>query len=288
MNIFLKILLRVIIYSFFIIGGLSLYTFFTSIKPPRHITSVTPADLGLNYEDITIVTEDNVRLAGWFIPSENAGNKAVIVCHGYPADKGDVLTLATFLHDKFNLLLFDFRAMGKSGGKITTAGWREKKDFLAAVEYIKSRGMEEIGAFGFSMGGAVIIMANSPDVDCIVSESAYRNLESMLHVMYQNFGIIRHPFVYATRLWSRLFIGVDLIKVSPEDAVKNIKCPIFLVHSERDSMIPIEHAHALKRANPEAKLWIIDEADHGAVWGLMRREYEGRILEFLLSAMERL
>lgn len=286
MNLYLKIAWRIIIYSVLVIGGLSLYTFLTSIRPLRYITPVTPTDLGLAYEDITIITEDNIKLSGWFIPSENAGKKAIIICHGYPADKGNVLSFATFLHDKFNLLFFDFRAMGKSGGKITTAGWRERKDFLAAVESLKSKGMKKIGALGFSMGGAVIIMADSPDVVAIVSESAYADLESMLHLMYRNFWFFRYPFVYATRLWSHLLLGVNLSDVSPKDFIKDIKVPMLLIHSEMDSQIPVEHAQALKKANPDAELWIIDEADHGGIWGALRSQYEGRISKFFLSAME--
>lgn len=285
MNLFFKIIWRIIAYFLLVIGGLSLYTFLTSIRPPRYITPVTPTDLGLAYEDITIITEDNIKLSGWFIPSENAGKKAIIICHGYPADKGNVLSFANFLHDNFNLLFFDFRAMGRSGGKITTAGWRERKDFLAAVEYLKSKGMEKIGALGFSMGGAVIIMANNPDVVVIVSESAYANLESILHLMYRNFWFFRYPFVYATRLWSRLFLGIDLMDASPKDCIKDIKAPVLLIHSERDSQIPVQHAYALKNANPKAELWIIGESDHGGAWGVMRSEYEERILKFLLSAM---
>ena len=281
MNVFL----RIIIYALLIMGGMSLYVFLTSIMPPRHVTGVTPSDLELVYEDITIYTEDNVRLSAWFIPSEDAGKKAIVVCHGYPADKGDVLSLANFLHKEFNLLFFDFRAMGKSGGRVTTIGWRERKDFLAAVRYLKSRGMEKIGALGFSMGGAVIIMANSPDVDAIVSESAYADLESMAHLMYRNFGIFRYPFIWSTRLWSRLFLGIDLLSIAPKNYIKDIKVPVFLVHSERDSQIPVEQAYVLKRANPKAELWVISEADHGGVWGLMRSEYKERVLNFLLSAM---
>jgi len=285
LNIFLKIAWRVIAYGILIIGGLSLYIFVTSIRPPRYVTAIAPSDLGLEYEDVALVTEDNIKLAGWFIPSEKAGKRAVIICHGYPADKGNVLSFANFLHDKFNLLFFDFRAMGKSGGKVTTAGWRERKDFLAAVTYLKSKGMEKIGALGFSMGGAVIIMSNSPDIDVIVSESAYADLESVLHLMYRNFWIFRYPFVYATRLWSRLFIGVDLAVAAPREYIKDIKVPIFLIHSEEDSVVPAESARILKKAHPEAELWIIGSVDHGEAWGTTRVEYERRILDFLSSGM---
>jgi len=286
MNMILRILLRILLYGVLIIGGLSSYIFLISIRPPRYITGVTPLDLGMDYESVTLTTEDDIKLKGWYIPSEGAGKKAVIVCHGYPVDKGNVLSFATFLHERFNLLFFDFRAMGESGGKITTAGWKERKDFLAAVKYLKGKGMEKIGAVGFSMGGAVIIMANSPDIDVIVTESAYADLESILHTMYSNFWIFKYPLVGATKMWSRLFIGVDLAKVAPKDFIKDIKAPIFLIHSEQDSQIPVEHVHALKEANPKAECWIVDEADHGGAWGEKRSEYETRILQFLVSAME--
>lgn len=280
MNLFLRIFWRVVIYGALFMGGLSLFTFLTYIRPQRHITGITPAGLNMPYEDITLLTEDNISLAGWFIPAKNDGNKAIVVCHGYPADKGDVLSLATFLHEKFHLLFFDFRAMGKSGGRITSCGWKEQKDFLAAVAYLKSRGIDRIGALGFSMGGAVIIMANSPDVDAIVTESAYANLQSLLHVIYRNFGIFRYPLIYATRLWSRIFFGIDLARIAPKDYIKSVKAPILLIHSELDSQIPVEHAHALKKAKPETKLWVVDRADHGSARALQQVEYERRILDF--------
>ena len=283
MNIYLKFLLRIIIYGVLVVGGLSLYVFLTSIRPPRHVTGITPADLGLEYEDVILLTEDNIKLRGWFIPSKAALDKAIIVCHGYPADKGDVLSFATFLHDQFNLLFFDFRAMGKSGGSVTSIGWRERKDFLQAIEYLKSKGMKRIGALGFSMGGAVIIMANSPDIGAIVTESAYADLESMVHLTYRNFAIFRYPFIYATRLWSRLLLGVDPVDVSPKSSIKAAKAPILLIHSEKDSMIPVEQAYALKKASPKAELWVIGEVDHGGAWGMKRGEYENRILEFFRS-----
>ncbi len=67
--------------------------------------------------------------------------------------------------------------------------------------------------------------------------------------------------------------------------IGDIKAPIFLIHSEGDSQIPAEHARILKEANPAAKLWIVDEADHGEAGAIHRAEYETRILEFLVSSM---
>ena len=287
MNVFIRILLRVLIYAVLITVGLSLYTFLVSIFPPRHITGITPSDMGMDYEAVTLVTEDGVRLKGWYIPSQGSRGRAVIVCHGYPMDKGNVLSLASFLHEEFDLLFFDFRAMGESGGRITTCGWNERKDFLAAVRYLKDKGMERIGAIGFSMGGAVIIMANSPEVDAIVSESAYADLDDIVRTIYGRFRVLSRLFSEATNLWSRLFIRVDLKKVAPRDFIGRVEAPVFLIHSERDSQIPVEHALILKQANPAAELWIADEAGHGEAIALSRDEYERRVSEFLVRELDR-
>ena len=58
---------------------------------------------------------DGVDLDAWFIPHRTS-RRTVIVCHGYPMDKSDVLGLTAFLARDFSLLYFDFRATGRSGG----------------------------------------------------------------------------------------------------------------------------------------------------------------------------
>ena len=37
--------------------------------PGRDLTA-RPADIGLDYQDVSIETEDGIRLHGWFIPGE--------------------------------------------------------------------------------------------------------------------------------------------------------------------------------------------------------------------------
>jgi len=280
-----RIVVRFLFYGTLIVGGLSLYVFIISIRPPRHVTGLTPSELGMEFEEVSITTDDDITLSAWFVPSERDSPNAVVICHGYPADKGDVLSFADFLHEDFNLFFFDFRAMGRSGGRITSIGWKETEDFHAAVRYLKSRGMERIGAVGFSMGGAVIIMAEDENIDAIVAESAYSNLGDLIHLEYRKFGIFRHPFVYATRLWGILFLGIDPARVSPEEHIGNITAPILLIHSEKDSMIPAEHARALKEANPNAELWMLDAVDHGSARLSGQGQYESRILNFLRESL---
>lgn len=258
----------------------SLLIFLLSIRPPRHISDITPSKLGIeNYEEVEISTSDGISLSAWYIPAKNETDKTIIVCHGYPADKGDALVLSDFLHDEYNLLLFDFRGLGKSQGKFVTIGAREVEDFNSAVDYLLERGIKTIGAYGFSMGAGVILMANNPNVKAIVSNSSYARLEMILEQIYSHLGPFKLPFIFFTKLWARVFLGIDVSKVSPADAIRKSRIPLLLIHSERDSQIPIIHFNLLRKARPDAEYWIIPDADHGEV-GTFWAEYKRRIKDF--------
>lgn len=275
----LKIPIRLIIYCLFIYFSLSFYFLYAYTHPSRFISGFVPKDLGLEYEDVILKTEDGIKLATWFIPQKNS-NKAIIICHGYPADKGNVLEIAAFLAPHYNLLLFDFRAMGKSQGRFTTAGWRERQDFLTAIRFLKERGFNDIGAFGFSMGAAVILMSDSPDIKAIVSDSSYASLESVLNLIFRNFGFFRYPLVRIMKFWTIIFFKIDIDKVSPLKYISQIKVPLFLIHSQQDSQIPLAHAQLLHKENPQSELWIIPEAEHGSGMVLRQEEYQRRVLKF--------
>lgn len=107
--------------------------------------------------------------------------KTIILLHGYPADKGDILPSLAFLNERYNLFLFDFRYLGQSEGLYSTAGAKETDDLASAIEYLKSRGVEEVGVWGFSMGGAVALMSikKIPEIKAVVSEASYANLGLM-------------------------------------------------------------------------------------------------------------
>ncbi|MBI2651860.1 alpha/beta fold hydrolase, partial [Candidatus Woesearchaeota archaeon] len=135
-----------------------------SIHPQKIITDLEPSDLGLKYEEVSFKSADGIKLNGWLIPN-NKTKATIIVMHGYPADKANLLGIAEFLVKDFNVFLFDFRSFGKSEGKYTTVGYLEKNDLLGAINYLeKEKNITKIGLYGFSLGGAVALMANNENV----------------------------------------------------------------------------------------------------------------------------
>ncbi len=258
----------------------SLWGFYISIRPPKITSQITPKDLGLNYEEVSFTTADGIKLAGWYLPAQIEKAKTIILLHGYPADKGNILPAFSFLNKTYNLLLFDFRYLGQSEGKYTTAGAKEVEDLLAAIRFLKTKDINQVGVWGFSMGGAVALMTapRAPEIKAIVSESSYASLDLMALDLYR-IPILNYPLASLTKLWAKIFLGIDLKNVSPANSAKNLNIPILIVHSKNDEVIPFKNALLIQEAlknNPRAEFWFEENLIHGQLGG----EYQKRIGEF--------
>jgi len=180
-------IIRIVVIALGFFFVTSLWGFYISIRPPRIVSSLTPKLLQLDYENVWFKTSDGLTLSGWFIPGKAATKKTLILLHGYPADKGDILPALSFLQKNYNLFLFDFRYLGESEGKYSTAGAKEVNDLLAAIQFLKTKGIEEVGVWGFSMGGAVALMSikKAPEIKAVVSEASYASLAQMAAELFK-------------------------------------------------------------------------------------------------------
>ena len=254
---------------------------YQTVKPERLVTTRTPADMGLAYEDVALKTADGVDIAAWYVPAEKSTDAAVLVLHGYPADKGDVLPRSAFLARTYNLLLIDFRSMGKSGGSYTTLGAKEIEDAIAGVEFLKAKGMERIGTYGFSMGGAVALSlpSRTHSIDAVVSEAAYADLRRMAEEPYRYLGPLKVVCASLTALTARLLLGVDIDRASPATTLQGVKIPILVIHSRKDKTVPFSHAETIKerlKDDPSAEFWFTDDEGHGEA----STDFAGRVQEF--------
>ena len=127
----------------------SLLAFWLAVRPPRIAIPLRPADVGLRVEDVTIATDDGLRLAAWLVP--RPGAPAVVLLHGYPAEKADMLPLAAALARDFAVLLPDLRSFGASEGRATTLGFRERGDLRRAIDLLAARGHAVVGTDGLAL-----------------------------------------------------------------------------------------------------------------------------------------
>jgi dipeptidyl aminopeptidase/acylaminoacyl peptidase len=213
-------------------------------------------------EELTIVAEDGVRLAAWLIepPARRPTGEGplVILLHGYPANKADLLPLAGALHARFAVLLVDFRSFGASEGRVTTLGFRERGDLRRVVDAAVERGYSRIGVFGYSLGGAVALLgaAEDPRIRAVAAWAPFADLRVLARDLYGMFWLLKYPFVELMVLWSRLFLGGDITRPSPEMAAAGLTLPVQIWASRDDDQIPFAHAERLQRAlagNPRAE-----------------------------------
>lgn len=261
---------RALIYLFIFLFGLlviSFTTFWTFTHPEKlEFGGNLNQDLGplnLKPEEVQITTQDGLQLSAWYIPAKQETQTAVILLHGYPTNKKDLAGMASLISLNFNTLLLDFRYFGDSEGKVTTFGNQEKLDVMAAAQYLKARGNEKIGVFGYSLGGAsAILAAEESQIDALVSLSSFADLKDVADFPFRRMWILKKPMTYLTTFWYKLFFG-DI--PNPAQAAKNLKIPIFLIHCQKDEIVPFSQALKLQEAlkeNPNAEYYFLENCYH--------------------------
>ena len=276
--------MKLLLYALVAGGGFllaSLLTFWLAVRPPRLVIPFAPRDYRLAVEDVTITTDDGLRLAGWLAP--RPGAPAVILLHGYPAEKADMLPLAAALAPRFTVLLFDQRYFGRSGGRATTLGLRERRDLSRAIDFLAARGLGPVGVFGFSLGGAVALLAavEDPRINAVAAYAPFADLRLLGHELYAWLWLAKYPFVGMMRVWSRVVFGADLTRPAPAEAAARLAIPVLLIASREDEQIPFAHAERLRQAlarNPRAEFEFMDRGRHG----VLPPDFEARLARFFL------
>jgi len=272
-------LLLILGFSFFAISFLG---FYSATHPKKILNPRTPDSLTLEYEQVNIPTDDGIVLDAWFIPSKNKSKKTIVILHGYPASKADVLDHAAYLVDSYNIFLFDFRGLGSSTGAMTTIGYKEQDDLKAVLNYLESQEeVGEIGLLGFSMGGAVALMVDHPRVKVKVVDSSYATLNDMIVDYYRNFGPLKKVFARVTSFIAKVMFGEDISEISPLNSLSHSEVPVFFIHGLEDSQIPVSHSERLFTAKSDPKeAWFPEGVDHVQAHNVYPEEYEQKVLLF--------
>ncbi|MCM8810519.1 MAG: alpha/beta hydrolase [Candidatus Omnitrophica bacterium] len=279
-----KMWIRILIDFLIIVFLLSLIIGVRAVMPPRLSIFLTPKDIGLPYENITLKTEDGKKLIGWLIYSEKS--KGIIIClHGYPANKSDILPVVEFLYPEFSLLLFDFRAHGESQGKVCYFGLKEFLDVKSAIDFIKNNEKVKnlpIGVWGYSFGGAVGIIsaAKYKDIKSLVTDSAFANFPDMVKNYYKNLGPLKYIFSSFSIFLGRHVFRSDFKLNSPENFISSLTCPILIIHSRNDDFVPFVHAEKLyEKANQPKEIYIV-EGPHTGLDRAYTNEYREKVKNF--------
>jgi len=232
---------------------------------------------GIEFHEVELITEDNVRLAAWYTPPENGA--VILVAHGH-ADRRSEDFYLLFAGHGYGVLAWDFRAHGNSEGDFSSLGYYEVLDAKAALDFVLAQpDVEHIGAWGGSMGAVTMIRAAAqyPEIEAVVADSPFAALEDEVN--------LRAPYPFIRQLisfFAERETGGSLDWVRPVDDIARISPrPVFIIQGMGDTMISPDSGQRLYEAAGEPRqLWTEPDAPHMNMYSYYRTRYTKRAIKF--------
>lgn len=295
MKWWLKVILAVLLAAIAAFLGISVYLGHSMTAVEKLPITETPALCGLDYEEISFSSRvDELTLYGWYIPAEDS-QEVIIMVHGAEQHRADpnikmVDVACGLVEHGYNVVMFDTRGHGESEGDRMSAGYFEVRDLGGAVDYVMDLGFDDIGVLGFSMGGvtAILTAADDNDIDVIVSDSAYADLNDMLEPQFAERTSFPTFFLKPLLFMVKMMYGIDFTDIKPVEVVGDIAPrPILFIHGELDDTVPVAHAHSLLEAaaNPSSQLWLLSDVGHVEAYVSYPEDYMDMVTAFFDDAL---
>lgn len=242
--------------------------------PGRQRTLILPpAHLDLSPERVEFGAPDGASLVGWVMrTSRDSSGLWLLICHGNAGNLSEFdrpVHYAGLRGLGLNLLAFDYRGYGESGGAASEQGLY--RDAEAAYDYLRhSLGVpaDQIVVFGHSLGSAVAIdLVSRTRVAGLIVEGA---LTSAVHR-----GQELYPYIPVRWLARSRFSSID--------KVSHITVPKLFLHAARDEVIPLAHGRRLFEAAPPPKTFLELDGGHGDAFDVDSARYFGSIAAFLAT-----
>jgi fermentation-respiration switch protein FrsA (DUF1100 family) len=210
---------------------------------------------------LKLATPSGEKISAKFHPNPEA-KYTILFSHGNAEDIGSVDPFAAELQSAgYAVLTYDYRGYGTSEGLASEANTYQ--DIETAFKYLTADlkiPRENIILHGRSLGAAVAIdLASKEKVGGLIVESgfvsAFRVLTKFRLMPFDRFD--------------------NLIKI------KNVRCPVLLIHGRKDTLIPLWHGERLFAVanDPKFSFWA-DQAGHNNLFITDKAGYLRAIKDF--------
>lgn len=240
-------------------------------ETPTRQVEISPDAAGLPFERLRIATEDGETLDGWYVPTPDA-RATLLFFHGNAGNIGHRVEMLELFHRiGLNVLIIDYRGYGRSSGKPSEAG--TYRDAEAAWRYLtETRHVPagDIVLFGESLGGAVAAqLAQRHTPRALVLYAAFTSLPDMAREFY--------PYL-PTGLLARY-------RYDTRAALAGLRCPLLILHSRSDEIVPYRHGQELLAAAPEPKRLVELRGGHNDAPFVSRESFMQALRDFLQETL---
>jgi uncharacterized protein len=220
--------------------------------------------------EVELQTADGLKLLAWHVPAR-AGRPTLLHLHGNGGNIGHRAERAAGLTAPGNgILLLEYRGYGGNPGRPSEEGFHT--DAEAALAFLAGQGIPpgRIVLYGESLGSAVAVRlaaetaARGAPVAGLVLESPFTSIAAVAQHHY--------PYVPA------LYLVKD--RFDAASRVAEVKTPLFVMHGEKDRVVPFHFGQKLYEAAAEPKHgWFPLSADHATI-------FDGEALRRVLMFIE--
>lgn len=209
---------------------------------PGRSVNATPETVGLDYERVTLEAEDGIHLDGWLVPAPE--ERAVVAFfHGNAGNIGHRLDTLRLFHELgLSVLIVDYRGYGRSEGEPSEVGLY--RDGEAMWQYLRhERGIppERIVLVGRSLGTAVAAhTAAQHRPGALVLESPFISIPELGQAIYP----------YLPVRW------IAKYRFATAEHAARCRCPVLVIHSTHDEIVPIGHGRAVFDRLPGPKRFL--------------------------------
>ena len=225
--------------------------------PTRHATARRPPTgcIETQFNGVGLV------LSGWQCSTSSAERRGTILyLHGIADNRSSATgVIERFVPAGFDVIAYDGRGHGASGGDRCTYGFHEKRDLQLVLDHT---GRKDVVVIGHSLGAAIALQAAAiePRIRAVVAVSTFSDLRTIAteRAWYFPAWSLTPAFARAER--DGAFV-VD--EVSPVKAAALIAAPVLLVHGEQDVNTPPAHSRRVFEALRASKrILVVPGADH--------------------------
>ncbi|MGM0601337.1 MAG: alpha/beta hydrolase [Candidatus Rifleibacteriota bacterium] len=242
-----------------------------------------------NYKEFKTKNENGHKIHALFYPGKNSDTVAIL-CHGHGISLGQMGDMVEFLlNNNIAIILFDFRAHGKSEGKLCTIGGKEFNDIKNVIKAAKKEGFildnTRLIAYGRSMGAASLINGSKEldEIDAFILESSFERLRNIAaRDAWYHCKIPNCFFIDLTFTATDLITSENYSNNNPVEKINGIgKRPTLLIHDGLDHRANSEAFEALKAELPEAETFVVKNARHVKAHRIDKEGFEKKFMNFL-------